>query len=59
VEVKNKIQSTSLDLLYLTMYCMLFTGYASNVHKAEDFVVLVYCVEMSEVLSSADWYHCK
>lgn len=31
--------------------------YASNVHKAEDFVVLVYCVEMSEVLSSADWYH--
>lgn len=29
--------------------------YASNVHKPNDRVVLVYCVEMSEVVTSSEW----
>ncbi|XP_063424960.1 universal stress protein YxiE-like [Mytilus trossulus] len=31
--------------------------YASHVHRHDDHVILVYCVEMSEVLTSSDWYH--
>lgn len=31
--------------------------YASHVHRPDDHVILVYCVEMSEVLTATEWCH--
>lgn len=56
--MKNLVKFVIINSIDINDF-LRFTGYARYVHRPDDFVILVYCVEMGDILASSDLYHCN